>query len=584
MVGADGVADAAGRGLVHSAMNERHGMPKVLCIEDEDDIRQIMVEELSDAGYEVVEAADGQGGLNAILNQKPDLVISDIGMPVMDGHDLLEVLRSDHPDLADMPFIFLTALADRNCIVKSKKLGADDYLTKPVDFEVLFATIESRLNQVERMNSRKERQFVKIYRSVNEPAAHGEPDSAPVASDRKGSPKQAESSAGGTEPPKATGDAPVQARIEAMAKQSGGSVLAGQMQFVGLDEIKAALGSRWESRFQQVRDIAENTIRKHLSSGDLCEMSEGDKFLICFASLDEKAAALKAQSIAREIRHKILGDENIDPQIKERCEVASDIHEITVSPDEAGESDDIVDLIVSRIGAAAQAARRREAKTIARMIESCRVLQMPVMKSQGGRAPLAIARFDDETRADIAALRNARPGSDGLESEIDILKLGRTSELLCEQAHLSQPVLLVDVALSTLENRRLMARYQKILGSLTEAATNRLIFNVRGLPKEFVSSRTLPLLNPLRQYCRQVALELGELSLGNIDPGTLRTPILTSPYHALMARIDRNATAVKRVIGELHRGKARLLIYDAPSHQDARRLLKQGVDLVACLA
>jgi CheY-like chemotaxis protein len=60
-------------------------------------------------------------------------VICDITMPVMDGHTLLSELRSNHPERSELPFLFLTALADRDNLVKGKKLGADDYLTKPVD-------------------------------------------------------------------------------------------------------------------------------------------------------------------------------------------------------------------------------------------------------------------------------------------------------------------------------------------------------------------------------------------------------------------------------------------------------------------
>ena len=155
-------------------------MARVLCIEDEEDIRQTIAEELSDAGYEVFEASNGQLGLESILCQTPDLVLCDVNMPVMGGHDLLRELRAKHPELADMPFIFLSALADRGYIVEGKRLGADDYLTKPIDFELLLATVESRLNQVQRMTAHKEEQFVKIYRSFNEHPAESQCGPAPA--------------------------------------------------------------------------------------------------------------------------------------------------------------------------------------------------------------------------------------------------------------------------------------------------------------------------------------------------------------------------------------------------------------------
>src|SRR3546814_11072487 len=77
-------------------------------------------------------------------------------MPVMSGYDVLTELRRDHPDLADAPFVFLSALADRRDVVAGKQLGADDYLTKPVDLEILLATVTARLAQIERLGRRFE--------------------------------------------------------------------------------------------------------------------------------------------------------------------------------------------------------------------------------------------------------------------------------------------------------------------------------------------------------------------------------------------------------------------------------------------
>jgi len=124
---------------------------KILCIEDQADIRDDIVEELEDAGYEVFQAADGQAGLEAVIEHKPDLVLSDISMPVMSGLEFLKELRNGHPELSELPVMFLSALANREDIITGKKLGADDYLTKPVDFELLLASVEARLLQVQRM-------------------------------------------------------------------------------------------------------------------------------------------------------------------------------------------------------------------------------------------------------------------------------------------------------------------------------------------------------------------------------------------------------------------------------------------------
>ncbi|MBY5570094.1 response regulator [Rhizobium leguminosarum] len=117
-------------------------MVTVLCIEDEVEIRNLLVEELSEAGYKTLEASNGAEGLEMILSKWPDIVISDISMPVMDGHQLLAEIQINHPELSNIPFILLTALTDRENTLVGLRGGAADYLTKPLDFDLLLAKLE----------------------------------------------------------------------------------------------------------------------------------------------------------------------------------------------------------------------------------------------------------------------------------------------------------------------------------------------------------------------------------------------------------------------------------------------------------
>ena len=123
---------------------------KILCIEDDCETAALIAEELVERGFEISIAHDGRAGLAAILKNMPDLVLSDISMPVMSGFELLERLTALEPRFAKMPFIFLTALTDRDNELKGRHLGADDYVTKPIDFEVLTTIINARLAGVAR--------------------------------------------------------------------------------------------------------------------------------------------------------------------------------------------------------------------------------------------------------------------------------------------------------------------------------------------------------------------------------------------------------------------------------------------------
>jgi len=125
-------------------------MRKILCIEDDRETAALIAEELVDRGYAVTVAHDGREGLAAILKIMPDLVLSDISMPLMSGFELLERLIDLAPRFAKMPFVFLTALTDRDNELKGRQLGADDYVTKPIDFDVLQTIITARLAGVAR--------------------------------------------------------------------------------------------------------------------------------------------------------------------------------------------------------------------------------------------------------------------------------------------------------------------------------------------------------------------------------------------------------------------------------------------------
>jgi DNA-binding response OmpR family regulator len=135
----------------HTAVKGTDGPRKrILCIEDDRESAALIAEELQDRGYDVLVAHDGREGFAAILKHSPDLVLSDISMPVMSGFELLERLTSLAPRFGNIPFVFLTALTDRDNELKGRQLGADDYVTQPIDFDVLDTIITARLAGVAR--------------------------------------------------------------------------------------------------------------------------------------------------------------------------------------------------------------------------------------------------------------------------------------------------------------------------------------------------------------------------------------------------------------------------------------------------
>lgn len=123
-------------------------MKKILIIEDNTDVRETTAEILELAKYQVITAGNGKAGVRIAQSELPDLIICDIMMPELDGYGVLHMLGKD-PSTADIPFIFLTAKAEKADMRKGMNLGADDYLTKPFENTELLNTIEIRLRKSE---------------------------------------------------------------------------------------------------------------------------------------------------------------------------------------------------------------------------------------------------------------------------------------------------------------------------------------------------------------------------------------------------------------------------------------------------
>jgi len=121
-------------------------MKKILIIEDNDDIREGTAEMLDLAAYQTFTAKNGKVGVDLAIKHIPDLILCDIMMPELDGYGVLYLLQKN-PQTAAIPFIFMTAKAERADMRKGMEMGADDYLTKPFDDVELFNAIESRLKK-----------------------------------------------------------------------------------------------------------------------------------------------------------------------------------------------------------------------------------------------------------------------------------------------------------------------------------------------------------------------------------------------------------------------------------------------------
>jgi CRP-like cAMP-binding protein/FixJ family two-component response regulator len=138
-------------------------MKTILLIEDNQDVRENTAEILELSNYKVLTAENGKKGVVLATKERPDLIICDIMMPVLDGYGTLHLLGKNK-DTANIPFIFLTAKTDRSDLRKGMEMGADDYLTKPFDDVELLKAIETRLKRTEALK----RDYETSIEGVNE--------------------------------------------------------------------------------------------------------------------------------------------------------------------------------------------------------------------------------------------------------------------------------------------------------------------------------------------------------------------------------------------------------------------------------
>ena len=121
-------------------------MTKVLVIDDSPDISQLVGEALQVNGYRVFVADDGLAGVELAQQHRPDLILCDVNMPILDGYGTLTALRQNSIT-ATIPFIFLTGIAEKVNMRQAMELGADDYLTKPFTISELLAAVRARLEK-----------------------------------------------------------------------------------------------------------------------------------------------------------------------------------------------------------------------------------------------------------------------------------------------------------------------------------------------------------------------------------------------------------------------------------------------------
>jgi signal transduction histidine kinase len=138
---------------------------QILVVEDHDLLLLAIRDILEVEGYEVVTATDGLDALEVMQDFTPDLIVADISMPRMNGYEFFEAVHA-RPEWVPIPFIFLTARAERGDVLKGKALGAEDYITKPFDPQELVVVVSSRIGRAKAIREATETEFEDLKQQI----------------------------------------------------------------------------------------------------------------------------------------------------------------------------------------------------------------------------------------------------------------------------------------------------------------------------------------------------------------------------------------------------------------------------------
>lgn len=141
-------------------------MPRILVIDDEVAMRQLLSTALQRAGYEVIDTGLGQVGIELALTEAPDLVLCDVGLLDLSGYDVLKALRA-RPETHNTPVVLITGMADLQGMREGMTLGADDYVPKPFDLEELLVLLAARLRKADNLRHEAETKAKKLRSHIS---------------------------------------------------------------------------------------------------------------------------------------------------------------------------------------------------------------------------------------------------------------------------------------------------------------------------------------------------------------------------------------------------------------------------------
>jgi PAS domain S-box-containing protein len=355
--------------------------------------------------------------------------------------------------------------------------------------------------------------------------------------------------------------------------------IAGKIKLIGLEEIKASLGSRWTKVATRAMQTAEHIVRQSCGPRDSWSRTADSGFVITFADATEEEAALRATTIARDIRARLIGE----GELSSTAYVSAVTAAVDDLPDQPGRSPDaLAEALAQRLSARLAEIEERARATL-REAASTMVCELSALRSRQ-RLEIAghIATLPRVMGQNVERALSVLPGRERETFDFDRLVLGAAAEQVIEQmgGGSSLPVL-VAVDFELFLDRRCMERYVAALQVLDRRLQQHLILVLSNLPHGVPRNRVQECVMRLRPFCQMVAFQADGLHLPPVEPSLLSASIVTLREKDLNRWANDDLTKLGKLIEVSHTQLARVLVRHVGSLDNAKRLLRMGVDLIA---
>ncbi len=395
-------------------------------------------------------------------------------------------------------------------------------------------------------------------------------------------------------PPSDPDDALRRALREVLAKGDGRLPMA-RIHLLGLDELRTALGERWDEFEAQVRDVVERVLRSQLGPGErFCREAELG-YMIIFGGGDERHAAARIAAIEEAVRAAVLGAEELaergrlqrPPLSGEAYErlatLETSIEEIPIGAEDLAAEADLWEVLRARSHQGGPGGATHPAGIMAELRKTAHGEYEPALDGDGVPAPILLLAFDPRTHLQVERYRRKAGQDPTLLFELDKFVLERHLLLLMEELRMGSDVALVDVHYETLASRCGGDAYMALLEEIPDDLRAVLGFNICGVPPGVYAPKVARLVSALRPFCRLQAVEVDIRRPELPDLPTIRAPMVTVPFHAPAGSEAPCNERFRTLLNRAHACKVRVLVRRVPRGWSACLRERYPVDFT-CLA